>query len=174
MWGKRLSQNRSSCCGRSSSSATSLMVRNASGALFKAASFFRVLWAERLIAGAAVRTRVDALLENRRRLEHHNPSRRDWHFRSGLRIAPDALALLAHHERAERGKLHALPALEAIGDLPEHQLDERSRFGSRQTDLLINGLAQISARNGLLGHRRLGTPNRYLTWNLCSSVGLTT
>jgi len=35
-----------------------------------------------------------------------------------------------------------------------HQFDEFGGFGSRQTDLLINGLAQISARNGLLGHRQ--------------------
>src|SRR5215468_380796 len=152
MWGKRLSQNRSTCCGRSSSSATSLIVRNAWGALFKAAS-----WASRavrLAVSIAARTHVDALLENRRRLEHHNPSRRDWHLCPGFGIAADTLPLLAHHEGAERRKLHGFAALEAVGDLLEHQFDERSRFGSRQTDLLINGLAKIRARNGLFGHRQ--------------------
>ena len=41
---------------------------------------------------------VDAMLEDRRRLEHHHPARRDRHFLAGLGVAPNALALLAHHE----------------------------------------------------------------------------
>src|SRR5262245_17788209 len=54
---------------------------------------------------------VDPLLEDGGGLEHHDPPRRDRHFLAGLGIAPDALALLAHHERAERGELHGLAAL---------------------------------------------------------------
>src|SRR5258707_340363 len=59
-----------------------------------------------------------------------------------------------HHEGAKRRKLHGFATLNAIGDLLEHQFDEFGGFGSRQTDLLINCLPQISSRNGLLGHRQ--------------------
>src|SRR6185312_10521207 len=69
-------------------------------------------------------TVVDALLENRRRLEHHNAPWRNWHFLAGLGISPDALAFLAHDERTERGKLHRFPTLETVGDLLEHQLHQ--------------------------------------------------
>ena len=51
------------------------------------------------VAGAVV---VDTLLQNGRRLEHHYATRRDWHFGAGLRVPPDTLTLLAHHERTER------------------------------------------------------------------------
>src|SRR5712691_3675674 len=121
MLGKRLSQNRNTCCGRSSSSATSLIVRNASGALFNATS---LSGSARLLAAATVRTRVDALLENRRRLEHHNPARRYWHFGAGLGIAADALALLADHERPERRQLHGFATFEAVGDFLQDKLHE--------------------------------------------------
>src|SRR6267154_1573234 len=65
--------------------------------------------------------RVDALLEDGRRLEHHHPAWRDRHFLPGLGIAPNPLALLAHHERAERGQLHRFATFEAIGDLHHHR-----------------------------------------------------
>src|SRR6185312_7887990 len=66
---------------------------------------------------------VDALLQDRRRLEHHDPARRDRNLGPGLGIAADPLALLAHHEGAERGQLHRFALLEAIGDLLEHEFD---------------------------------------------------
>src|SRR5436309_208447 len=68
---------------------------------------------------------VDALLENGRWLEHHDPARRDRHFLAGLRIAADPFALLAHHERSERGKLHRLAPLQTIRDLLQHHFDQR-------------------------------------------------
>src|SRR6478672_820545 len=73
-------------------------------------------------------TVVDTLLENRRRLEHHNAPRRNWHFLAGLGITADALAFLAHDERTERGKLHGFAALKTVGDLFEHQLHQCSGF----------------------------------------------
>src|SRR5947209_2716073 len=78
---------------------------------------------------SAVKPRVDTLLQDRRRLEHHHPPRRDRYLLAGLGIATDPLPLLAHHERAERGQLHRLSALETIRDLVENQLDQRSGFG---------------------------------------------
>src|SRR5437016_5077137 len=100
----------------SRSSATSLMVRNASGAFSNA-----------LFAFAA---RIDALLEDRRRLEHHHPARRDRHFLAGLGIAAHTLPLLAHDKRAERRQLHRLASLKAVGDLLEHKFHERRGFRS--------------------------------------------
>src|SRR5215510_15382409 len=106
------------------------MVRNASGA-FSTAS--RLPCQLLMLAGIG----VDALLENRRRLEHHHAARRDRHFFAGLGIAPDPLALLAHHERAERRELHRLAALKTIGDFLQDEFDERGRFGARQSYLLV-------------------------------------
>src|SRR3954462_7714624 len=86
---------------------------------------------------------VDALLENRRRLEHHHPARRNRYFLAGLGVTPDPLALLAHHERTERRQFPRLATLEAVGDFLQNQLDERGRFGARQSYLLVDCLAQI-------------------------------
>src|SRR5689334_8417072 len=108
----------------SSSSATSLMVRNASGALSKCQllsthlvgedavrdvlrggitrpcqSAFLIGLAFAIAVGDCVA--VDALFQNGRRLEHHYTARRDRHFSTGLRVTSDTLTLLAHHERTE-------------------------------------------------------------------------
>src|SRR6266849_4262626 len=135
----------------SSSSATSLMVRNASGALSTAA-MLRSRGVENLLAAAGVNV-VDALLEDRGRLEHHHPARRDRHFLAGLGIAPDPLALLAHDKGTEGGQLYRLAALEAVGDFLQHQLDERGGFGARQSHLLVDRLAQVRACDCFSGHR---------------------
>src|SRR3972149_924305 len=73
---------------------------------------------------------VDALLEDRRRLEHHRPARRNRNFLAGLGIAPNALTFFAHDERTERGQLYGFATLEAVGDLLEHQLHQRGGFGA--------------------------------------------
>src|SRR6476661_2579102 len=71
---------------------------------------------------------IDALLENRRRLEHHNASRRNRHFFAGFRVSANTLALLTHDKRAKRGELHGFAALKAVGDLLEHQLHQSRGF----------------------------------------------
>ena len=103
---------------------------------------------------AALRPRIDSLLEDGGRLEHHDPARRDRHFLAGPGIAADALAFLAHYERAERRQLHRLAALQAVGDLFENQFDEGSGFRARQADFLIDRFAQIRARDRLSRHRQ--------------------
>src|SRR5215475_10107353 len=55
----------------------------------------------RVLRSAAARVGIDALLEDRRRLEHHHAPWRYRYFGARLGIPPDALALLAHNERAE-------------------------------------------------------------------------
>src|SRR6516225_1902456 len=137
MWEKRLSQNRSTCCGTSISSATSLMVRNASG---------------------AIASRIDTLLEDGRRLEHHDTARRNRHFLAGLWIAADPLAFFAHDERAERRQFHGLAALETVGNFFEHEFDERRGLGTRQPDLLIDRLTQVCTRDRLSRHGQPRAP----------------
>src|SRR5215472_6575866 len=97
---------------------------------------------------------VDALLEDRGRLEHHHAPRRDRHFLAGLRITPNSLAFLAHHERAERRQLHRLATLETVGDFLQIEFDERRRFGTRQSYLLVDRLAQVSACDRFFRHRQ--------------------
>src|SRR6266700_451244 len=97
--------------------------------------------------------RIDAVLEDRGGLEHHHPPGRDRNFLASLGVAPDPLALPAHHEGAEGRKLHRLPAFEAIGDFLQDQFDQRRRFGARQAYLLIDRLAQISPCDRLARHR---------------------
>src|SRR5215471_2482778 len=98
------------------------MVRNASGAFSTVAMVFLLNVCFLLDAGSylllsRIGVGVDALLEDGRWLEYHHPPRRDRHFLTGFGIAADALAFLAHHERAERGQLHRFAAFQAIGDL---------------------------------------------------------
>src|SRR5579863_7383815 len=103
---------------------------------------------------AAAVTAVDALLENGRWLEHHDPARRDRNFLAGLRIAADALAFLAHDERAERRQFHSFAAFKAVGDLLEHQLYQSRRFRARQSNFLIDRLTQIRPCDRLSRHRQ--------------------
>src|SRR5262245_2826917 len=150
---KRVSQNRSTCCGRSRSSATSLMVRNASGALSTPVTPTRAAPALLMLA-TVFTTGVDALLEDGGWLEHHHPTRGDRYLFSGLRVATNPFPLLAHHERSERRQLHCLAPLEAVGDLLENQFHEGGRFGARQTYLLVDRLAQVRARYRFSRHRQ--------------------
>src|SRR6266545_2781040 len=106
-----------------------------------------------LLLVRAFRLGIDALLEDRRGFEDHDAPRRNRHFLAGLGIASDPLSLLAHHERSERRKLHCLAALQAVGDLLEHQLDQHSGFGARQPDFLVDRLAKIRACHRLPSHR---------------------
>src|SRR5215467_12001583 len=75
---------------------------------------------------------VDALLEDRGWLEHHDAPRRDRHFLAGLGIAPDALAFLAHHEGTKGRQFHRLASFKAIGDFLQYHLNERGRFRARK------------------------------------------
>src|SRR5882724_640206 len=102
---------------------------------------------------ASVGIRVDALLEDCRRLEHHHAPRRDRHFLAGLRVSPNALPLLAHDERAERRQFHGFAPLEAIRDFLQYHFYESRRLGSRQPDFLVHGLAEVRPRHRLARHR---------------------
>ena len=97
-------------------------------------------------------TNFSGLIQDGGRFEHHDPSRRDRHFLARLGVAPDPLAPLAYHERSERGKLHRLTALETIGDLLKHQLDQRRALGSRQAHLPVDRLAQVHTRHRFPSH----------------------
>src|SRR3954471_7663523 len=100
----------------SSSSATSLMVRKASGALSTAVcspvgdlgpgAQYTSTRTELIFGFVGNVSAVDALLKDGRGLEHHDAAGRDRHFLAGLRITADPLPLLTDHERAERRQLH--------------------------------------------------------------------
>src|SRR3546814_15887275 len=77
------------------------------------------------------------------RAEHKDPARQDRHFLTGLRIATDALALLADREAAERRQLHHLATYQGLGNLVQNRLDQFGGLVARKTDLLIDGLAQV-------------------------------
>ena len=103
-------------------------------------------------APSLFRTRVAAVdlgLQNIGRLEHHHPARKDRHFDAGLRIAPHPLALRAHHERAESRQLDGLAARGRIADFVKNRLNQLGRFGSRQSDLLIDDFRQVGPRDRL-------------------------
>src|SRR5262249_1631284 len=59
-----------------------------------------------------------------------------------------------HHERAERRQLHRLATLETVGDFLQNEFDERGRFGTRQSYLLVDRLAQVSACDRFSRHRQ--------------------
>src|SRR5215831_11153297 len=152
----------------SSSSATSLMVRKASGALstadYSPAGDFRATALMTTDADAklvfvfldafGIRDAVDALLQDGGRLEHHDPARRDRDFLAGLGIAADPLALLAHDEGAKGGKLYRLTPFQAVGNFAQDQFDERRRFRAGEAHLLVDRLAQVRSRNGFSRHRQ--------------------
>src|SRR3954447_8588545 len=78
------------------------------GRLVQMPAPFRSLCEALVVLGVAVgdSVAVDTLFQYRRRLEHHHTARRNRYFGAGLRIASDALSLLAHHEGTERRQLH--------------------------------------------------------------------
>ncbi len=155
------SQKRSTCAGRSSSSATSLIVRNAAAACWPAGR--RRVTCIALGRPACVRcsrttgsaSAVDLVLQRMAGAKHQDAARADRHFLAGLRIAADALAFLAHRKAAEGRDLDHLAALQRIRDLGDHRLDQFGRFVARQSDLLIDRFAELSARNRMPGHRPL-------------------
>src|SRR3546814_9863840 len=76
------------------------------------------------------------------RAEHKDPARQDRHFLTGLRIATDALALLADREAAERRQLHHLATYQGLGNLVQNRLDQFGGLVARKTDLLIDGRSE--------------------------------
>src|SRR3546814_3601926 len=76
--------------------------------------------------------------------EHENTPRQDGNFLSRLRVAADALPLLAHAETAEGGYLHLLAPRQGVADLMQHRLDQLGGIAARQTDLPIDRLGKRS------------------------------
>src|SRR5262249_5131739 len=94
------------------------------------------------------------LLEDRGRLERQNAASRDACWLAGLRIAAQALFLLAHHERTARAQLHRLAALHRGGDSFDDLGDKHLGFVTGKPDsamyrvrqyLTINGFSHSSA-----------------------------
>src|SRR5688572_20082601 len=153
-WANLASQKRSTCFGTSSSSATSLIVRNASGALSNA---LPPPWRDRAPAKLFGRLSpgeriVDALLHDVAGAKHQHAPRRDGNFLTCLRVASDALSLVTDAKGSERGQLYGVAALKTRHDLAEHQFHDFRGLVARQTHLLKHGFRQIGACQCLPAH----------------------
>src|SRR4029453_11793790 len=73
-------------------------------------------------------TRVDAILHDVARPEYEHATRRDRNFLTRLRIASDALALLADAERAERRQLDRMSSGQAGRNLAKYQFHQLLRL----------------------------------------------
>src|SRR3954452_12204285 len=67
--------------------------------------------------------------------EGHHPARRDRHFDARLRVAADALALVAQNEGAEARDLHILTLRQSVAHVMQDALDDVRRFGARKPEL---------------------------------------
>src|SRR5690606_41372910 len=85
----------------------------------------------------------EPVLEILARPEVEHATRRNRHFHSGLRIAADALALVAQNEAAEAGDLDVLSVGHRLAHLGQNGFDQRQALGARETHLAIDGLSQI-------------------------------
>src|SRR5450759_2665413 len=65
------------------------------------------------------------------RLEADRVSRRDLHFHSSFRVAPDALLPLLHLEDAETPQLDALSPSECVAKPLDHGVDRLGRLHAR-------------------------------------------
>ena len=74
---------------------------------------------------------VDPVLHDVAGAEDQHLARRDGNLFARLGIAPNAFALLANAERAERRKLHLLAARQAVRDLVQNELHELLRLVAR-------------------------------------------
>src|SRR5579863_2730924 len=95
---------------------------------------------------------IDVIFQNVRGAKHENAPRIDRDFLARFRIAADATAFLADREAAEGRYFHHLAARERFRDFVENGLDEFRRLVTRQPNLLIYGLAELSPRNRLPRH----------------------
>jgi hypothetical protein len=66
-----------------------------------------------------------------------------------FRVAADSLPLLPDAKASERRDLHGFTLGKGIGYFVQYGLDEGRGFVARKPNFLIDGLAEIGARNGL-------------------------
>src|SRR5215204_2196722 len=99
----RVSQNRRTCWGTSSSSAASLMVRNASGDFSK--DYLRFAVKRYSIITAGLKTIYD-IFHHLAWTKNHHAARRNGNLFTGFRIAPYATFLATYHEGAKGRKFY--------------------------------------------------------------------
>src|SRR5690242_12722029 len=85
--------------------------------------------------------------------EGHHPPRSDRHLDAGLRIASDALALVAQDEGAEARNLHVLPFGERMAHVVKHPLDHARRFRARQAEAAVDDVGEVRASQCVAGVR---------------------
>ncbi len=82
-------------------------------------------------AARAGQGRIDPVFQNMRGAKHQDAPRQYGDLFTGLRVAPDALSLLANREAAEGRQLDHLTAHQGIGNLIEDRVDQLGRLPAR-------------------------------------------
>src|SRR5437868_3963171 len=77
--------------------------------------------------------------------EGHDTPRCDRHFDPRLRIAADALTLVAQDECPEARHLHVLADRQRMAHVVKHTLDHARRFGARQAKPAVNDVGEVRA-----------------------------
>src|SRR5437868_8087968 len=93
----------------------------------------------------------DPVAHDLARAEGHHPPRRDRHLDTGLRIATDALTLVAQDEGAEAGDLHVAPLGERFAHVVQDALDDAGALGARQAELAMHDVREVGARQRVAG-----------------------
>ena len=112
----------------------------------------RLFFLLRLISGLSLVFAVDLSLEDLRGLEDQDPALLNGYLDASLRVEPDALDLAAHAECAEAGEFHSLAPDKCVANLAEHLAYKFCGLRSRETNLLVDGFAQILSPDGPASH----------------------
>src|SRR5690242_6462943 len=90
--------------------------------------------------------------------EGHHAPRSDRHLDARLRVAPDALALVAQDESSKAGDLHVGAFGERVAHVVENALNHAGRLGARQAQLAMNDIGQVGARQRAVGISLVSDP----------------
>src|ERR1043165_4017270 len=85
--------------------------------------------------------------------ERHDPARSDRHFDARLRVAADALALVAQDEGPEAGDLHVLSFGQCVAHVEQHPLDHARGFRPGQAKAAMDDVGQIGTSECVCGVR---------------------
>src|SRR6478735_2709809 len=116
------------CCGRPSSVATSLIVRNAPSALAE---------------GSPTSAANDAVAQRLACAEGKHTARCDRHLYARFRITPDALRFVPQDEGAEARNLDVFALRQALAHMLDHLFDQAGALRARKADLAMENLGEV-------------------------------
>jgi len=85
------------------------------------------------------------------RTERHHAPRSDRNLDTRLRVAADALPLVAKDEGAEAGNLHVLADGERMAHVVQDTLDDASGFRAREAEAAMNNVGEIRSGERAVG-----------------------